>query len=194
MLGGIGGRRRRGRQRMRWLDGITKLMDMSLGKLQELVMDREACVLRFIGSQRVGHDWVTELNWTELKAHLTSHSRMSGSRWVITPWWLSGSWRSFLYSSSVCSCYLFLISSASVHTISVSYWAHLCMKCSLCISNFLEKISSLSHSSIFLYFFALITEEVFLISPHYSLEFCIQMGISLFFSFGFHFFSFHSYL
>ena len=48
------------------------------------------------------------------KTHLTSHSRMSGSRWVITPLWLSGWWRSFLYSSSVYSYHLFLISSASV--------------------------------------------------------------------------------
>ena len=51
------------------------------------------------------------------KAHLTSHSKMSGSRWVITPSWLYWSWRSFLYSSSVYSCHLFLISYASVRSI-----------------------------------------------------------------------------
>ena len=51
------------------------------------------------------------------KAHLTSHSRMSVSRWLITPSWLSGSWRSFFYSSSVCFCYLFLIFFASVRPI-----------------------------------------------------------------------------
>ena len=51
------------------------------------------------------------------KAHLTSHSRMSGSRWVITPSWLSGSWRSFLYGFSVYSCYLFLTSSAFVRSL-----------------------------------------------------------------------------
>ena len=65
MLGGIGGRKRRGWQRMRWLDGITDTMDMSLSKLWEFVMDREAWHAAIHGLQRVRHDWVTELNWTE---------------------------------------------------------------------------------------------------------------------------------
>ena len=67
------------------------------------------------------------------------------------------------------------------------------MKCSLGISNFLEEISSLSYSIVSLYFFALITEEGFLISPSYSLKLCIQMGISFHLPFTFSF-SFLSYL
>ena len=62
MLGKMEGLSRRGQQRMRWLDGITTLMYMSLSKFQELVMNRDPGVLQSMGSQRVGHNSGTELN------------------------------------------------------------------------------------------------------------------------------------
>ena len=111
MLGGIGGRRRRGRPRMRWLDGITDLMDVSLSELWELVMDREAWRAAIPGvakSRTRLSDW-PELNWTEsslhwgIPSHLSEGSpknkccrgcRKSGifldSEWGCTrvqPWW-----------------------------------------------------------------------------------------------------------
>ena len=64
MLGKIEGSRRRGWQRMRWLDVITDSMDMDLGRFRQLVMDREAWHAVVHGSQRVGHNWATYLNWT----------------------------------------------------------------------------------------------------------------------------------
>ena len=85
MLGGIEGRRRRGRQRMRWLDGITNSMHMSLGELWELVMDREAWHAAIHGVANSGtrlSNW-TELNWTELNFPLLSRIPLFAAPWAI---------------------------------------------------------------------------------------------------------------
>ena len=130
-----------------------------------------------------------------LKSHLTSHSSMSGCRWVITLSWLSGSWRSFLHSSFVYSWH-FLIYSAYVRTIQfLSFIVPIfAWNVPLVSLIFLKRSLVFPILWFLLYFFALLTEEGFLVSPLYSLELCIRMGISFLFSFVFCVSSFHSYL
>ena len=103
---GIGGKRRRGRQRMRWLDGITDLIGMSLSKLRKLVMDREHWRAAIMRSQKVGHDWATELNWTDEAGGLLRWSRGEEStcqfrRLGFNPWVGKILWRRKWQSTSV---------------------------------------------------------------------------------------------
>ena len=157
-----------------------------------------------------------------LSAHLAFHSRMSGSRWVITPLWLSGSWRSLANHFTALRTpwinHLYYLSKWTIplyqESESESEVAQSCP--TLCdpmnrstpglpVHDHLPEFTQThvhrvrvaiqsshplsSHSLVFLYFFALITEEGFLMSPCYSLELCFQMGISFLFSFAFHFLS-----
>ena len=103
MLGGIGGRRRRGKQRMRWLDGITDSMDVSLSELWELVMEGRPGVLRFMG--RKESDTTEQLNWTETRFIFLHEINLGSPRLV----WCSPKFSGYQASSCLFHLQLWLL-------------------------------------------------------------------------------------
>ena len=129
------------------------------------------------------------------KAHLTSHSRMSGCGWMITPLWLPGSLRSLLYISSVYSFRFFLISSASIRSLRfLSFIVPMCGWNVPSLFPIFLKRSVVFPLLLFSCFFAFFIRGGLLVSPDYSLELCIQLGVPFPFFLAFHFSSFFSYL